>query len=99
MVEPVALAAPRSDRRRAAADGLADRPAATMAAASEPVSGEGRVGSAADLGATRPSLWQRDLADTDRRETGARIRVSRSWKTQEVQISGLIPFSVRRGEW
>ena len=69
MVEPVAMAARRSDGGCAARDEVAGRAAATMAVAGEPTASEGGVGSGANLGAARPSLRKHGLAGDDRRET------------------------------
>ncbi len=94
MVESVALAAPGSGRGCAAADGLADGTAATLVATSEPAGSERSVGGVANRSSTWPTLWQRDLAGDDCRETRTRIHFPTSRKTKEAQIIGLIPFSL-----
>ena len=94
MVEPVALAARRSNGRRAAVDELASRTTATLAVPGEPAAGEGGGGCGADIGAAGPSFRQHDLAGGDRREAWTRIDLSASWTPEEAPIIGLIPFSV-----
>ncbi len=93
MVEFVALASPRSDGRCAALDEVAGRTTAAMADTGEPASAESRTRSLADFSVTRSPLRQHHLAGNDRRKTRARIHISTSWKTKEIQIIGLIPFS------
>jgi hypothetical protein len=96
MVESVALAAPRSDGRRAAVDGLARGAAAAEDDASKPSASDRGVIRDTNLGATRTALRQRGLAGSNRREARPRIHVSPPRKTKERHLIGhiLIPFFV-----
>jgi hypothetical protein len=93
MVESVALAAPRSNGRRAVY-GLARGAAAAVDDASKPSTSDRGVRRDTNLGATGTALRQRGLAGSNRRGDRPRIRVSPPRKAKERHLIGLIPFFV-----